>query len=151
MQPKDEELTLLGFCWSAQLLCSPHLQNSGICLHQSFTLWSHDSPSATDQMPESMQNSTYTCFYIVSGIALPYLSAFLTSSPSHCLCSASDTYGFCFPRMGRRTWHLEFSGTLFLSLLGLPLYSLLSQKWKLIASLLHTDFSFSFFSLQTCH
>ena len=144
---------LLWFCLSAQLICSPHPQNSRICLHQSFTLWSPDSPSATDQMPESIQNSTYTCFHIVSGngIALPYLSAFLTSSPSRCLCSASETCSFCFPRMGRRTWYLELSGTLFLSLLGLPLYSLLSQKWKLLSSLLHTDFSCSFFSLQTRH
>ena len=50
-------------------------------------------------------------------------------------------------------WHMVgkpvslWSGTLFLSLSGIQLHSLLlSQNWKPTSSLLHTDLSFSFFS-----
>ena len=50
-----------------QLLSSLLQQSSKICPHHSFTLW---SPLATHQQPDSVQNSSLSCFHTVSGIAV---------------------------------------------------------------------------------
>ena len=93
------------------------------------------------------------CFHIVSGTAPPYISELLHLCSSSCsLRSTSDTWIIRVPRMGRRArWRDPFStsdllsGTLFLSLLGILLHSLLlSQHWKPTSSLLHIDLSLSF-------
>ena len=77
-----------------------------------------------------------TCFHIISGTALPYLTELLhLYSPSRSLRSASDTWIFRVPRVCRRTLgerSFQFIGPVIwnsLSLLGMPRHSpLLNQN-----------------------
>ena len=80
-------------------------------------------------------------------------------SPSRSLRSASDARIFRVPRVCRGLLRRDpfsisdlSSGTLFLSLLGMPRHSPLSiQNWKPTSSLLPPDFSLSFFCFHQAH
>ena len=155
--------------WStAQLASSSKLLNLPAALPYFMILDSHCIPISSQIQYKIALN--LISFYVVSNAAPPAsLSCFFSSLlltlfmqhrilgselllySSRSLCSTLDTQTFCVPRKAEGPWGRGplnmsdlWSGTLFPSLSGIHLYSLLlSQNWNPISSLLHTDLSFS--------
>ena len=107
------------------------------------------------------QNVLPHCFWFSSFIPLWAASSLLSFSLSSLGLRYSDiscSYMEQHSKWERGPWERDsfttldlWSGTLFLSLSGSRLHSLLlSKNWKLTSSLLHTDQSFSFFSICQC-